>query len=226
MAKIVQSVAPCGLVCALCPGAAPDKGGCLGCRNGGGDADCYLRKCAEERGLDGCWQCDEFSCGNGMFGNEEWRGLGIAGVECIREHGLEGYVAILASRFGEVVEFDPFQGKRAIKATPFFEFEYDERRKPHLDMHIKCASTNRLVPLISQQPAFLQQDFFDHAHPCGGANCGRCKSRKGLGPSVLWHDGSKRTICWFMQRRFYEVNGEAVRLIRHYALLHEALLTA
>jgi hypothetical protein len=119
-----------------------------------------------------------------------------------------------------------YQGKRAIKATPFFEFEYDERRKPQFDMHIKCASTNRLVPLISQQPAFLQQDFFDHAHPCGGANCGWCKTRKALGPSVLRHDGAKKTICWFMQRRFYEVDGEAVHLIRHYALLHEALVAA
>ena len=109
--EIVQSVAHCGLVCALCPGAAPDKGGCPGCRRGGGDADCPLRQCCVERELLGCWECDEFPCDKGMFGSEEWRGLGIASVECIREHGLEGYVAILASRFGDVVEFEPFQSK-------------------------------------------------------------------------------------------------------------------
>ena len=108
---VVASTAACGLVCALCPGAAPGKGDCPGCRNGGGDPDCPLRKCASERGLDGCWQCDEFPCGKGMFGNEEWRGLGIGSVGCIKEHGLERYVTILESRFGDVVEFEPYQSK-------------------------------------------------------------------------------------------------------------------
>ena len=109
--RVVASVAPCGLVCALCPGAAPDKGGCPGCRRGGGDADCPLRQCSAERELVGCWECAEFPCDKGMFGSEEWRGLGIASVECIKEHGLEGYVAILAARFGGVVAFEPFQSK-------------------------------------------------------------------------------------------------------------------
>jgi hypothetical protein len=114
--NVVQSVAPCGLVCALCPGAAPDKGGCPGCRKGGGDADCYLRQCAAERDLVGCWECVDFPCGNGMFGSPEWRGLGIGAVECIQEHGLEAYVAILSSRFGDVVEFEPFQSKSPAEA--------------------------------------------------------------------------------------------------------------
>ena len=109
--KVAQSVAACGLVCALCPGAAAEQGGCPGCSHGGGDADCPLRTCAAERGLDGCWQCAEFPCDQGMFGNEEWRGLGIGSVQCIKEHGVEGYVAILGSRFGDMVEFDPFQSK-------------------------------------------------------------------------------------------------------------------
>jgi hypothetical protein len=108
---VVQSVAPCGLVCALCPGAAPEQGGCPGCSHGGGDADCLLRECAAGRGLDACWQCGEFACTQGMFGSEDWRGLGIGSVECIKEHGLEGYVTILTSRYGDVVEFEPFQSK-------------------------------------------------------------------------------------------------------------------
>ena len=109
--NIVQSVAPCGLVCALCPGAAPDKGGCPGCRHGGGDADCPLRECYAARELVGCWECAEFPCEKGMFGNPEWRGLGIASIECIVEHGLQGYVSILTNRFGDVVEFEPFKNK-------------------------------------------------------------------------------------------------------------------
>jgi len=46
-----------------------------------------------------------------MFGNPEWRGLGIASIECIVEHGLQGYVSILTDRFGDVVEFEPFKNK-------------------------------------------------------------------------------------------------------------------
>jgi hypothetical protein len=46
-----------------------------------------------------------------MFGSPEWRGLGIASIECIKEHGLEGYVRKLTDRFGNVVEFEPFKSK-------------------------------------------------------------------------------------------------------------------
>ena len=71
------------------------------------------------RGPDRCWQCDEFPCDKGMYGQEEWRGLGIGSVECIKEHGLERYVAILRSRFGDVVEFEPYRSKspRQVKAS-------------------------------------------------------------------------------------------------------------
>src|SRR5512133_3333362 len=35
---------------------------CAGCRCGGGplwgEADCFVRVCAEEKGLAGCWECD------------------------------------------------------------------------------------------------------------------------------------------------------------------------
>jgi hypothetical protein len=119
-----------------------------------------------------------------------------------------------------------YQGKRAIKSTPLFEFEYDERLRRQFVMRIKCASTNRLVPLVAQRPPSLQRDFYDHANTCGGASCGWCKTRKGMGPSVLEHNGHKKTICWYMQRRFYEVDGEAVDLVKQYALLHEALVGA
>jgi hypothetical protein len=135
------------------------------------------------------------------------------------------YVPIL--RIGGVFEWRvQYQGKRAIKASPFFELEYDERQKRQLVMRVKCASTNRLVPLISQQPTFLQRDFFRYANNCGGSKCGWCKTRKGMGPSVLEYGGDKKTICWYMQRRFAGVDGEAVDLIKHYALLHGALVAA
>jgi len=116
-----------------------------------------------------------------------------------------------------------YQGRRAVKTTPLFDFEYDERQKHSILMRVKCASTNRLVPLISQQDDALQQDFYRYAHSCGGVECGWCKTRKGMGPSVLEHAGERKTICWYMQRRFTELDGEAVYLVKQYAQLHEAL---
>ena len=119
-----------------------------------------------------------------------------------------------------------YQGKRAVKSTAFFEYEYDEREKRPLRTTVKCAATNRLVPLLPDQSARLQQDFFRHAHSCGAPKCSWCKTRKGLNPSVLQVDGEKRTICWWMQRHFVELDEEAIELVRQYAQLHEALLAA
>ena len=118
-----------------------------------------------------------------------------------------------------------YQGNRKIKSTPFFEFEYDERQQSQNMMRVKCASTNRLVPLLSKQSESLQKDFFFHAHNCAGSSCGWCDTRKSLEPSDIEYGDEKRTICWWMQRHFNEYNSEVVNLIKQYALLHEDLLT-
>jgi hypothetical protein len=31
------------------------------CRSGGGDAQCKIRKCAKQKSLAGCWECDDFA---------------------------------------------------------------------------------------------------------------------------------------------------------------------
>lgn len=33
---------------------------CDGCRSGGGPPFCEIRKCCGEKGIKGCWECDEF----------------------------------------------------------------------------------------------------------------------------------------------------------------------
>ena len=38
------------------------KGGCPGCRAGGGFPQCQVRTCAQERGLEMCGQCPDFPC--------------------------------------------------------------------------------------------------------------------------------------------------------------------
>lgn len=101
----VRTVAYCGLVCGVCVNAAAEKGGCVGCRRGGGAEDCYQRKCCVEHEFVGCWQCQCFRCDKGFFADEAWRGLCIGSVQCIKERGIEGYVEALVSRLGHVVEY-------------------------------------------------------------------------------------------------------------------------
>jgi hypothetical protein len=62
----------CGLNCAIC---SHREGGCVGCREGGGDEFCQQRKCAQERSIKGCWDCDGFPCSRGYFRDPAWMGL-------------------------------------------------------------------------------------------------------------------------------------------------------
>lgn len=55
----------CGLACCLC---AENKN-CVGCQDGGCDSHgwCKNYNCCREKGLNGCWECDEFPCDGGML---------------------------------------------------------------------------------------------------------------------------------------------------------------
>ena len=119
-----------------------------------------------------------------------------------------------------------YQGRRAIKASPLLKFEYDDRQQRALVTWVECASTNRLVPLLPQQPVSLRRDFFRRPNDCGASECSWCKSRKALGPSVLELDGDKKTICWYMQRRFSEIDSAALDTIGQYMSLREALVAS
>jgi len=59
-----KDLALCGLACVLC--GCED---CPGCRARGckGSGDCTVYRCATEKGLDGCYQCDAFPCGEKML---------------------------------------------------------------------------------------------------------------------------------------------------------------
>ncbi len=35
-----------------------------GCRDGGGPPFCKIRKCAQNKGIEGCWECDKFETCN------------------------------------------------------------------------------------------------------------------------------------------------------------------
>lgn len=57
---IEKSIAICGLVCGLCS----YNTGCPGCRRKNGD--CSAKKCCSEKGLQFCFECDEYPCEEGM----------------------------------------------------------------------------------------------------------------------------------------------------------------
>ena len=111
--ELVQTVAPCGLVCALCANSTPEKGSCLGCSNGGGPDKCHQRDCCSEKALSGCWDCNGFPCNEGFFAeiDEAWRGLCVGSVQCIKEHGLQGYVDRLMTKHGRFVEYGDYRFK-------------------------------------------------------------------------------------------------------------------
>lgn len=65
---LIDSIACCGLVCGLCHLRAE----CDGCKQTAKlcarSSVCYQRRCCLERGLQGCWECAEFPCGEDMHG--------------------------------------------------------------------------------------------------------------------------------------------------------------
>ena len=68
--QISDSIAPCGLVCKLCHfadscGGCKSETNCCGSRKS--DEGCYQYNCCEEKGFDGCWQCEIAPCDKGMF---------------------------------------------------------------------------------------------------------------------------------------------------------------
>ncbi len=116
-----------------------------------------------------------------------------------------------------------YQGRREVKTSPLVRIEYADRYQDPLQVDIKCASTDRLLPHVFTQPLFLQEDFARRALTCQGDKCGWCKTRPHLGPSEFEFAGESRTICWYVNPDFLSFNAETARLVEQYALLHEEL---
>lgn len=60
----LYEVAYCGLACFLC-----SERDCIGCHNGGCEKHgwCKNYNCCKEKRIEGCWECDEFPCNEGML---------------------------------------------------------------------------------------------------------------------------------------------------------------
>lgn len=89
--ELKESVAYCGLVCKLCHSADS----CDGCRSENNccgrhlsSDGCYQYNCCTERGLNGCWECEDFCCEKDMFSNSHDIRL-RAFVRCAKEEGID-----------------------------------------------------------------------------------------------------------------------------------------
>lgn len=67
------------------------QGDCVGCRNGGAKyPDCGVAKCYQDKGVDFCFQCDEFPCDRTNFDPDlRQRWLQMNGR--MKEVGIEAY---------------------------------------------------------------------------------------------------------------------------------------
>jgi hypothetical protein len=66
------------------------------CRRGGGPPSCQIRNCCKKKGIDGCWQCDEFqSCQKLEFLS---KGHGDAHIRNLRTLSKKGTSAFLAGK--------------------------------------------------------------------------------------------------------------------------------
>lgn len=63
----MKAIGYCGLACCMCN----ENANCVGCQDGGCDihGECKNYNCCKEKGLSGCWECDEFPCTGGMLDN-------------------------------------------------------------------------------------------------------------------------------------------------------------
>lgn len=89
--EVARNIGYCGLVCSLCH----LKDNCKGCKSDQNSCSrrlsengCYQYNCCVERGIEGCWECNDFCCGQDMF--SESHDIRIrAFVRCAREEGVE-----------------------------------------------------------------------------------------------------------------------------------------
>ncbi|UCH36334.1 MAG: DUF3795 domain-containing protein [Armatimonadota bacterium] len=108
---LVDSIAYCGLVCGICT-LGPES---CDCRTDPkvNVQHCYQRRCCIEKGFEGCWECAGFPCDQGFYGpdNQGYRGVCVAFVECVKEHGRATLVRLLVERHGERTDYSEYVHK-------------------------------------------------------------------------------------------------------------------
>ncbi|HAN44509.1 MAG TPA: DUF3795 domain-containing protein [Ruminococcaceae bacterium] len=84
-----KGIAYCGLACCACG----QNQSCAGCRNDGctNKQWCKNFNCCKQKGLNGCWECDEFPCSGGMLEKTRIRAF----AKFIKDYGEEKIISCL-----------------------------------------------------------------------------------------------------------------------------------
>ena len=88
--KLVDSLAYCGLICALCFRRAK----CSGCKktNNNCAANCYQKGCCLNKNLNGCWECvDIYKCQEGRYSLSNSPKVKAFAI-CIKEDGANQFI--------------------------------------------------------------------------------------------------------------------------------------
>jgi hypothetical protein len=115
-----STIAYCGLVCAGCSAVS---NGCPGCRQGGGDDPCLVRTCCEAHGRQGCWECEQGPCDKGPFGRPDSAGLCAGLVQAVQVRSLEGMLARVRHRMGDVIDYGALSGISAAEVQALLNDE-------------------------------------------------------------------------------------------------------
>ena len=102
-----DSIAPCGMNCAVCKAHLRENNPCHGCRFAEKNmpktrANCKMRTCVKRTGKF-CFQCDEFPCEQLKHLDKRYRekyGMSeIGNLKFIRDQGLEKFLACQQKKY-------------------------------------------------------------------------------------------------------------------------------
>jgi len=66
---------------------------CKSCRAGGGPPFCKMRNCCQKKGIDGCWQCDEFeTCDKLDFLKANHDDSHIKNLRILKKSGVDNFI--------------------------------------------------------------------------------------------------------------------------------------
>ncbi|MCL1819504.1 MAG: DUF3795 domain-containing protein [Oscillospiraceae bacterium] len=101
--QIKKSISYCGLLCRLCsPDGSCDCRAENHCGKNMTPDGCFQYRCCREKGLNGCWECPDFSCDKDMF-NGHLRLKTF--VKCIKEDGLDNFAEYIMRNYNNGVEY-------------------------------------------------------------------------------------------------------------------------
>lgn len=152
-----RDLAVCGLACVLCSDAD-----CPGCKARGldGGCDCSIYHCAMSKGLDGCYQCDEFPCGEEMLKGVRNRAFNYYA----REHGKLALLDRLRDNYENGIEYHRPGGLKGDYDTLLTENEILDlirfgKRNPYLECPA-FETEHFIVRLIREEDALELMDCY------------------------------------------------------------------